>query len=72
MNNPLSGPIIIGSGRRAYDVGKRRACRRSDCLNATLVEETIGMMSATRTAERSPFSPLRAAEIPNQPDSVRA
>ncbi|MGU3467341.1 hypothetical protein ACLBXO_21060 [Methylobacterium sp. C33D] len=43
-----------------------------DPVNATLVEETFGMIPATLAAERSPFAPLRAAEIPTQPDSVRA
>jgi hypothetical protein len=64
--------IINGSGRRAYEAGKRRVRRRSDPVEATLVEETFGMIPATLAAERSPFTPLRAAEIPTQPDSVRA
>jgi hypothetical protein len=41
-------------------------------VNATLVEETNGMIAATLAAEISPFASLRAAEIPIQPDSVRA
>jgi hypothetical protein len=40
--------------------------------DATLGEETMGMIPAMLAADDFPFAPLRPAKIPTQPDAVRA
>jgi len=40
--------------------------------DATLDEETMGMIPARLVADDFPLAPLRPAKIPTQPDSVRA